>query len=92
MLMIFEVISQERVVECLKRYQLPTSIRLTVEFCQQEMKQLRESRQGALAEVPIPLAYDLRTLQEQKSQSPVGAYGVRHGTSTASKRASSPSK
>lgn len=67
MLMIFEVMSQEQVVNCLKHYQLPTSIRLTVEFCRQEMKQLRESRQENLAEIPISLAYGLRTLENVES-------------------------
>ena len=76
MLMIFEVMSQERIVECLKRYQLPTSIRLTVKFCRQEMKHLRESRQGALAEVPISLAYDLRTLQDVESHWVVLRIGI----------------
>ena len=65
--MIFEVMSQERVIECLKRYQLPTSIRLTVEFCRQEMKQLQESRRDALAEIPISLVYSLKTLQDVES-------------------------
>ena len=62
-----KVMSHDSVVEHMTHYCRPTSMRLAVDFCRQEVEQIRVLVKGALAEVPVSMVYDLKALSTVES-------------------------
>ncbi len=58
---------QDSVIKHMTHYCRPTSMRLAAEFCRHEVEQIRELMEGALAEVPVSMVYDLGVLNTVES-------------------------
>ena len=62
-----KVMGHESVIEHMSHYFCRTSMRLTAEFCRAEVEQIRLLVEGALAEVPVCIIYDVKALETVES-------------------------